>query len=194
MTWRGSLIFLYWVPWRSWETVAVWAGGNTLDRSPDFSYCCVLSGELRQMCDAMNTQDAINLSCAESLSLFPFLQKAFPLSSDRADDFLMLVLRVLRSQFSHQAVQTKWTMTMFSGTCKGGTGVSSCPSTCIAPGSHRAVPTARQEQELTSNMVRSADRAFCWPRGRHQPARSTWNGFKTQQLQKVCTILPAPSS
>lgn len=40
------------------------------------------------MCDAMNTQDAITTGCAESLSLFPFLQKAFPLSSDRADDFL----------------------------------------------------------------------------------------------------------
>ena len=31
-------------------------------------------------------------------------------------------------------------------------------------------------------------------RGRHQPARSTWNGIKTQQLPKVCTILLAPSS
>lgn len=76
--------------------------------------------ELRQMCDAVNRRDAIDLSCAESLRLFPFLEKASPLSSDRADDFLMLVLRELRGQFSHQAVQTKWTMNIFSGHARAG--------------------------------------------------------------------------
>lgn len=136
------------------------------------------------MCDAMNTQDAINLSCAESLSLFPFLQKAFPLSSDRADDFLMLVLRVLRSQFSHQAVQTKWTMTMFSGTCKGGTGVSSCPSTCIAPGSHTCCTHSSPGAGLTSNMVRRRWQGFLLAKGASPACKIHMEWFQNPTASK----------
>ena len=143
------------------------------------------------MCDAVNRRDTVNLSCAGSLRLFTFLGKAFPLSSDRADDFLMTVLRELRSQFSHQAVQTKWTMNIFSGTSEGGTGVSSCPSTCSAAGSHMCYTHSRADLKHGQEALTGLSAG---ERGRHQPERSTWNGIKTQQLSKVCTNLTAPSS